>query len=99
MAKRIYILGKKGADTYALEKAACSAMAKNGLKRYTIRIIDDPEEIFKYGVDLLPALVIDGFVRAIGRVPSEAEIENILYMTGSIKEKKINPGPLGEFLL
>ncbi len=99
MAKRIYILGKKGPDTYDLERKVCHVMAKSGLKRYTVRILEDPEEIFRHGVSLMPALVIDGFVRTIGRVPSEAEIENILYLTGSIKKRKISPGLPKEFLL
>lgn len=84
MAKRFYILGKKGPDTYAMEKLVGEVLRQFDLKRCTIHIIEDDMDILRYGVGLFPALVIDDVVRIIGRVPPKAEIENLLRLIGDI---------------
>jgi hypothetical protein len=83
MAKRIFILGKAGPDTYALERHVQEALKIAGIKRCMVRIVEDEQVIFKYGVGLFPTLVIDETVRAIGRVPVTGELLNILRLLGS----------------
>ncbi len=43
-----------------------------------IRKVTEVAEIMKYGVMITPALVIDGKVKSVGKVPSCDEIKGIL---------------------
>jgi small redox-active disulfide protein 2 len=43
-----------------------------------IRKVSAVAEIMKYGVMLTPALVVDGEVKAVGKVPSLAEIKAMI---------------------
>lgn len=88
MAKRIFILGKRGPDTYALERNVQEAIRQAGIPRCTVRIMEEDEITVKYGVTLFPTLVIDETVRAIGRVPTTGEILNILRLIGSWTPRK-----------
>ncbi len=45
---------------------------------FEIEKITDINEIMKFGVMLTPALVVDGEVKAVGKVPSPDQIEQIL---------------------
>ncbi len=87
MVKRIYILGRSGPDTFALERNIRTALAAAGLPRCTIRIFDDEEMYLKYGIGLLPSLVIDETVRVIGRIPPVEELLNIFYLIGACQPK------------
>jgi small redox-active disulfide protein 2 len=40
--------------------------------------VDDIDEILRYGVMITPAVVIDGCVRASGRIPSKEELKQWL---------------------
>jgi small redox-active disulfide protein 2 len=40
--------------------------------------VDDIDEILRYGVMITPAVVIDGRVRASGRIPSKEELKQWL---------------------
>lgn len=91
MVKRIYILGMKGPDTFALERNVNRALVAAGLHRCTVRILEDENTMIEYGVGLLPALVLDGTVRVIGRVPPVEEILNIFRLTGIIPDKPDHP--------
>jgi len=63
----------------------CSTLAENvkaaadglGLQ-YQLNKVTDIMEITKYGVMVTPALVVDGEVKASGRVLSPEEIQRIL---------------------
>lgn len=80
MAKRIFILGKPGPDTFALQNEVERALEAEGIKRCTLRIIDDEIVAMEFGVSLFPTLVVDEIVRAIGRVPPKAEIVNLFHL-------------------
>ena len=45
---------------------------------YEIEKVTDINEIMKFGVIMTPALVIDGQVRTVGKVPSSQEIKIML---------------------
>lgn len=84
MAKRFYILGRKGPDTFAMERVVREVLHELGLKRATIHIVEDEMDILRYGVGLFPSLVIDDIVRIIGRVPPKAELVNLLHLIGAV---------------
>lgn len=89
MAKRIFILGKPGADTYLLEQNVHAALKRAGIARCTVRVFSDDDMMVKYGIGLPPALVIDETVRTIGRVPETGELLNILRMIGSYHPRTV----------
>jgi small redox-active disulfide protein 2 len=43
-----------------------------------VRKVTEVAEILKYGVMLTPALVVDGKVKVVGKVPSRDEIKSYL---------------------
>lgn len=43
-----------------------------------VRKVTEVAEIMKYGVMLTPALVVDGDVKVVGKVPSKDEIKSYL---------------------
>jgi len=45
---------------------------------YTLTKVTDITEIISFGVMITPALVVDGVVKASGRVPSEDEMKELL---------------------
>ncbi len=45
---------------------------------YSIQKVTDINEIMKFGVMITPALVIDGQVKVVGKVPSPEEIKKML---------------------
>lgn len=85
--KRIIVLGKEGPDSWALLKNARIAAEKLKLRRCTVSLVTDPEQIFRYGVYLLPGLVTDGNVRVIGRVAPVDELIKILQLILNYGEK------------
>ncbi len=75
--KKIQILGpgcpkcNKLADN---ARAAVEQLADD----FEIEKVTDINEITKFGVMITPALVVDGEVKAVGKVPSPDEIRQIL---------------------
>jgi len=63
----------------------CKATAENveaaakelGIE-YELEKVTDINEIMKFGVMMTPALVVDGEVKIVGKVPSTEEIKKIL---------------------
>ena len=45
---------------------------------FELRKVTQVAEIMKYGVMMTPALVVDGAVKAVGKVPSRAELKAML---------------------
>ncbi len=45
---------------------------------YEIEKVTDINEIMKFGVMMTPALVVDGQVKVMGKVPGPAEISDML---------------------
>lgn len=75
--KHIQILGTGCAKCDNLTATAESAAKASG-EPYTIEKITDIRQIMTYGVMTTPALVINGKVVAMGKVPSVAEIAGLL---------------------
>jgi small redox-active disulfide protein 2 len=65
--------------------ARCNQMAEDVIKaamelniKYTFEKVTDMRDIMKFGVMMTPALVVDGVVKASGRVPPIAELKSML---------------------
>jgi small redox-active disulfide protein 2 len=54
------------------------AAAKALGTEYAIEKVTDITEIMKFGVMMTPALVVDGMVKVVGKVPSADEIRKML---------------------
>ncbi len=74
---KIEILGPGCPRCEALAANAAAAAAKLGLDAEVTKVTDI-NEITSRGVMLPPALVVDGEVKASGRVPSQEEIQEML---------------------
>ncbi len=75
--KKIMILGSGCARCNKLYELTKEAIETLGIE-HELTKVDDIQEIMKYGVMMTPALIIDGEVKTVGRVPSVDEIKNIL---------------------
>lgn len=74
---KIEILGSGCANCKRLEENARAAVAKTGKKAEILKVTDFGQ-IASYGVMSTPALVIDGKIKAEGRIPSADEIAKML---------------------
>lgn len=74
---KIEILGTGCAKCNLLEAMAKKAADKLGIQ-YEMVHVKEISKIASYGVMMTPALAIDGNVKVVGRVPSEAEITTLL---------------------
>jgi small redox-active disulfide protein 2 len=75
--KIIQILGTGCPKCKKLAENAEAAAQSLGLQ-CDIKKVTDINEIMKFGVMMTPALVIDGQVKTVGKVPSPQEIERML---------------------
>ena len=76
---KIKVLGPGCANCKALEKATRRAVADLGLGLdATVEKVEDYPTIAGYGVMSTPALVIDETVVVSGRVPTAAQIRDLL---------------------
>jgi small redox-active disulfide protein 2 len=75
--KKLQILGA-GCAKCAHLAAATEQAAKNLGLEYQIEKVTDLPKIMAFGVMLTPALVVDGKVKAAGRVPTVDEIRKML---------------------
>jgi small redox-active disulfide protein 2 len=74
---KIEVLGTGCKKCNMLEAAIKVAADKLGIP-YELVHVKDLAKIAAYGVMLTPALAIDGKVKVVGKVPSEAEITTLL---------------------
>jgi small redox-active disulfide protein 2 len=75
--KKIEILGT--GCPKCLKLADNARGAAEALKlQYELRKVTDIQEIMSFGVMMTPALVVDGIVKAAGKVPSVEDIKKIL---------------------
>lgn len=74
---KIEILGSGCANCKRLEENARAAVAKAGKKAEILKVTDFGK-IASYGVMSTPALVVDGKIKAEGRIPSVDEIAKML---------------------
>jgi small redox-active disulfide protein 2 len=73
----IKVLGTGCANCKKLEENTRKAVSELGIDA-TIEKVSDFKEIMAYGVMKTPALVVDGKVKIMGRVPSAEEIKKYL---------------------
>jgi small redox-active disulfide protein 2 len=74
---KIEILGTGCAKCNLLEATARKAADRLGIQ-YELVHVRELGKIAGYGVMATPALAIDGQVKVVGKVPSEAEITTLL---------------------
>ena len=75
--KKIQILGTGCTKCKKLAENTEVAAKSLGLD-FQIEKVTDIKEILKFGVMLTPALVIDGQVKVVGKVPSPQDIKKLL---------------------
>jgi small redox-active disulfide protein 2 len=75
--KKLQILGSGCAKCNQLTAAATAAADRLGLE-YEVEKITDFMRFADYGVMITPALVVDGALKAAGKVPSDVELERLL---------------------
>ena len=74
---KIQILGTGCPKCKKLTEAADQAAKSLGIE-YTLEKVTDINEIMSFGVMMTPALVVDGAVKVVGRVPSDEEIKKLI---------------------
>jgi small redox-active disulfide protein 2 len=75
--KRVQILGTGCPKCEKLAKTAAEAAKLAGID-CEIEKVTDIQKIMQYGVMMTPALVIDGQVKVVGKVPPAEEIKDML---------------------
>jgi small redox-active disulfide protein 2 len=75
--KKIQILGTGCAKCKTLAERTEQAVKELGLDGQ-IEKVTDIKEIMKFGVMMTPALVVDGVVKLVGKVPASEEIKAML---------------------
>ena len=75
--KKIQILGTGCAKCKKLADNAEAALRDLALE-FELEKVTDINEMMKYGVMMTPALVVDGEVKVVGKVPSADEIKKML---------------------
>ena len=73
---KIEILGTGCKKCNMLEANAKAAADKLGIQ-YELAHVTDISKMGSYGVMMTPALAIDGKVKIVGKVPSEAELTTL----------------------
>jgi len=73
----IRILGTGCPKCHKLEEETRNAAAEMGLA-CNIEKVTDLKDIMSYGVMMTPALVVDGEVKVVGKVPAREDIKKLL---------------------
>ena len=71
---KIKVLGPGCAKCEQTEKIVKEAVSEVGIEAAVEKVMDTME-IAKHGVFMTPAVVVDGEVKAVGKVPSKDEIK------------------------
>ena len=74
---RIQVIGPGCARCKELAKRTEGAVRQLG-EDLTVEKVTDMEDMMKFAILSTPALAIDGVVKVVGRVPTEAEIVTLL---------------------
>lgn len=77
MTVKLQILGMGCAKCVKLTAAAEAAAKALGLE-YEVEKVTDPEEFVRLGVMVTPALVVDGKVKAAGKIPTAEQMKALL---------------------
>lgn len=75
--KKLQILGTGCAKCKKLAENAEAAAKAMGIE-YTIEKVSDISEIMNFGVMMTPALVVDGVVKVVGKVPDPEALKPLL---------------------
>ena len=75
--KKIHILGTGCPKCEKLTANTEAAAQQLGIE-YEIEKVTDINEIMKFGVMMTPALVVDGEVKVVGKVPTPEEVQGML---------------------
>ena len=75
--KKLQILGSGCAKCHKLAENTEAAAKASGIQ-YELEKVTDIQKIMSFGVMMTPALVIDGEVKLVGKVPSAEEIKALL---------------------
>jgi small redox-active disulfide protein 2 len=75
--KTIQILGTGCAKCRKLTEQTEAAAREMGIE-YTIQKVTDLQQIMAFGVMMTPALVVDGQVKVVGRVPDVQQIKQMI---------------------
>ena len=75
--KRLQILGTGCAKCVTLAANAEAAAKELGIA-YQLEKVSDLKQIMAFGVMMTPALVVDGVVKVVGKVPLPKEIKPLL---------------------
>lgn len=73
----IKVLGTGCPKCKTLEKNVQEAL-KEMEKEANVQKVTEIQKIMEYGVMSTPALVVDGVVKVVGRVPNKAEIKELI---------------------
>ncbi len=74
---KIQILGTGCPKCKKLAEAVDAVAKEQGLD-YVLEKVTDINEIMTFGVMMTPALVVEGVVKAVGKIPSQEEIKSYL---------------------
>ncbi len=75
--KTLQILGTGCAKCHKLAEHAEAAAKAVGME-YRLEKVTAIDQIMKYGIMTTPALVVDGQVKVVGKVPSVEEMKKLL---------------------
>jgi small redox-active disulfide protein 2 len=75
--KLVQVLGPGCAKCEKLKQNAEEAVQQSGVEA-TVEKVSDINKITSFGVMMTPALVIDGEVKVVGKVPTVDEIKGLL---------------------
>ena len=75
--KKIQILGTGCAKCNALTEAVIKVALEAGIES-TVEKITDIKQIMTFGVMTTPALVVDGVVKVVGKVPGHDELKAMI---------------------
>lgn len=75
--KRLQVLGPGCPRCSALAEAAEAAARELGIE-FELEKVTDIEDIMDFGVMMTPALVVDGEVKVVGRIPTAEELRQLL---------------------
>ncbi|MFH0782558.1 MAG: thioredoxin family protein [Pseudomonadota bacterium] len=70
----IKVCGPGCASCEKAQKTVEAAVAAKGIKAVVIKVTDF-QEIAQLGIFSTPAVVIDGKVKSVGRIPKQSEVE------------------------
>ena len=75
--KTLQVLGTGCPKCKKMAENAQAALKEAGIEGEVVKVTDI-NEIMKFGVMITPALVVDGQVKVVGKVPSPDEIKKML---------------------